>query len=521
MLRRPQKPWHGIVLIDLPNDTSKLFAQQLPAKPITSGETMIERLPNRSELENARSSGYTHYPIVMEIQEDVLTPVGLYLRLRHLGKSSFLLESAEGGENIGRYSFMGVNPFATFVVDGSAITETIRDRSRTLRSEGAAGDVRPVTALKNFISQFKIFPTKGLPRFSGGAVGYFGYDFVSYLEAIKINRAKDALPEVFLNFYDTILAVNNLKRKVLLVSLVPVNFEVESLENKFEERLDYLKEIKRLIKSSDVTIGQGNCEASKPKFNISKADYEKIVNRAKKYIVEGDIFQVVLSQRVEFDLKGDAFILYRGVRALNPSPYMFYLESTLKEKKVAIIGSSPEMFVRKEGDRIEMRPIAGTNPRGGTPEEDEELTRKLLDDEKEKAEHVMLVDLGRNDIGRVASSGSVHVDNFMHVEKFSHVMHIVSDVAGKIDSGRDAVETLAACFPAGTLSGAPKVRAMEIISELEKTARQVYGGAVGYIDFNNNMDTCITIRTFVVDGEKAYLQAGAGIVYDSDPEEGV
>ncbi|MCL4540687.1 MAG: anthranilate synthase component I family protein [Bacteroidetes bacterium] len=288
--------------------------------------------------------------------------------------------------------------------------------------------------------------------------------------------------------------------------------------NSLERQLHHLRKISSYLETKEEPVEKPKCKVGEARFNITKAHFEEIIKRAKEYIIEGDIFQVVLSQRAEFELKGDPFLLYRGVRALNPSPYMFYLESNQGDKRLAVIGSSPEMFVRKDGNTIEMRPIAGTKPRGANQEEDDRLTRELLTDDKEKAEHVMLVDLGRNDIGRVASTGSVRVNNFMHVEKFSHVMHIVSDVVGTIDKGRDAIETLAACFPAGTLSGAPKVRAMEIITELEETRRQIYGGAVGYIDFNSNMDTCIAIRTFVVAGETAYLQAGAGIVYDSDPE---
>ncbi|HUI30906.1 MAG TPA: anthranilate synthase component I [Candidatus Acidoferrales bacterium] len=475
-----------------------------------------EQIPSQSELEEAKTAGFTHYPIIIEVLEDIFTPVGLYLRLRNspntgpsIGKNSFLLESAEGGENIGRYSFMGTDPFATFLVKNGTVTTTVGSHRTTSKAS-------PISELRNFLSRFKVFPAKNLPRFSGGAVGYFGYDFVKYLENIPITESKNSLPEVFLNVYDTIFAVDNLKRKVLVVSLIPLSSN--SLPKVVKDRLTRLRRIIKFVESSDHSRETKSCRIGEPKFNTTKMDYKGIVEKAKQYIIEGDIFQVVLSQRAEFNLKGDPFMLYRGVRALNPSPYMFYLDSTLGKRKLAIIGSSPEMFVRKEGRKIEMRPIAGTNPRGSTPEEDERLTRKLLADEKEKAEHVMLVDLGRNDIGRVATVGSVHVDNFMHVEKFSHVMHIVSDVAGTIDGGRDAVETLAACFPAGTLSGAPKVRAMEIISELEETRRQVYGGAVGYIDFNDNMDTCIAIRTFVIDGDKGYLQAGAGIVYDSDPE---
>ena len=472
---------------------------------------LIERVPTQEEIERARREGYTHYPIVVEILEDIYTPVGLYMRLRLTGNNSFLLESAEGGEHIGRYSFMGVNPFATFMVEDDTVSITIGNNKKRMTGS-------PVQELKNFISRFKVYPVDNLPRFSGGAVGYFGYDFVRHLEAIPMRESTEHLPEVLLNFYDTILAVDNLKRRVQLINLVPLSDKPSETVNSFKQQLDHLRKISSYLEAREELARKPECNVGEARFNITKSRYEEIIRRAKEYIIEGDIFQVVLSQRAEFELKGDPFLLYRGVRALNPSPYMFYLESTPEDKRLAVIGSSPEMFVRKEGNTIEMRPIAGTKPRGANQEEDDRLTRELLTDEKEKAEHVMLVDLGRNDIGRVASTGSVHVNNFMHVEKFSHVMHIVSDVVGTIEEGRDAIETLAACFPAGTLSGAPKVRAMEIITELEETRRQVYGGAVGYIDFNSNMDTCIAIRTFVVAGDMAYLQAGAGIVYDSDPE---
>ena len=469
----------------------------------------VEHIPDLKDLMKAKNAGYTHYPVVVESLQDIYTPVGLYLRLRTLGDNSFLLESAEGGEKIGRYSFMGVNPFTSFRVSGGRIVIGGVEKKD-------AGS--PVSELKNFFSGFRVFPIENLPRLAGGAVGYFGYDFVKYLEAIPISESEKPVPEVFLNFYDTILAVDNLKRKVVLVALMPLAGEVSSFENVLKERMTYARKIVELIGERDAGPAPLRCSVGEPKFNMSKERFEEIVSRAKQYIVKGDIFQVVLSQRADFALDGDPFLLYRSVRALNPSPYMFYLEFGKGKDRLGVIGSSPEMFVRKEGIRIEMRPIAGTSPRGKTVEEDEMFTRQLVEDEKEKAEHVMLVDLGRNDIGRVASTGSVRVENFMHVEKFSHVMHIVSDVIGTIDDRSDAVETLAACFPAGTLSGAPKVRAMEIISELENTPRKIYGGTVGYIDFNNNMDTCIAIRTFVVEGEIAYLQAGAGIVYDSDPE---
>lgn len=468
-----------------------------------------QRVPGIQDLEKAKAAGYTHYPVVLEALEDVYTPVGLYLKLRKLGATSFLLESAEGGEKIGRYSFMGINPFSIFQVNGGKVIVDGREKPASSS---------PVAELKEVFSRFKVFPVANLPRLAAGAVGYFGYDFVKFLEDIPIADTGTPVPDALLGFYDTILAVDNLKRRVVLVGLVPLAGESPSMKKELDGRLSYLQSIIGLIERHDGNDESPRCSIGDAKFNMTKERYKEIVSKAKEYIIEGDIFQVVLSQRAEFSLNGDPFLLYRGVRALNPSPYMFYLEFGKGRERLAVIGSSPEMFVRKEGKRIEMRPIAGTSPRGRSVEEDELFTKQLVADEKEKAEHVMLVDLGRNDIGRVASSGSVRVENFMHVEKFSHVMHIVSDVIGTIDEGRDAVETLAACFPAGTLSGAPKVRAMEIISELEETPRKIYGGAVGYIDFNNNMDTCIAIRTFSVQGDVAYLQAGAGIVYDSDPE---
>ena len=469
-------------------------------------------MPNVRRLEEARSSGYTHFPVVLELFGDVYTPVGLYLKLRSSGKNSFLLESAEGGEKIGRYSFLGVDPFATFMVSDEKTTLTENGIQRKI-------DSHPVKALKEYFESFKVCPVDNLPRLAAGAVGFFGYDFVRYLENIPIVGSRNGLPEVFLNFYDTIVAVDNLKRRIDIVTLVPLAGNSSEQQKKLDDKIAHIQKTAALLENGPLPKEAQKLPAGAPKFNITKDAFEKNVEHARRYIVEGDVFQVVISQRAEFEYPGDPFLLYRGVRSQNPSPYMFYLEFSVEPgKRLAVIGSSPEMFVRKEGEIIEMRPIAGTRPRGATPDEDETLTRELLGDEKEKAEHVMLVDLGRNDIGRVAATGTVRVDNFMHVEKFSHVMHIVTDVSGKIDNGKDAVETLAACFPAGTLSGAPKVRAMEIITELEKDARQVYGGAVGYIDFNNNMDTCIAIRTFVVYGDKGYLQAGAGIVYDSDPE---
>ncbi len=484
---------------------------------------LIERIPDVSILEKAKEDGYSHFPITAELLEDIFTPVGLYLRLRQMGSNSFLLESAEGGENIGRYSFMGVNPFATFTVANGEVRLTVGGETKVSTSS-------PIEVLRAFFSTFKVYPLDNLPRLSSGAVGYFGYNFVRYLERIPIQVEADSPPEVLLNFFDTIVAVDNLKRRVILIALVSLGGDIEGIRVSLEKCTSRLHQLSEVFRRPDkgsrdsAALDAMKCEIGIPSFNITKERYKENVERAKDYIIEGDIFQVVPSQRAEFKLKGDPFPLYRGLRTLNPSPYMFYLESHLpvgsagKGKRLAVIGSSPEMFVRKEGRRVETRPIAGTSPRGATQEEDNRFTYGLLHDEKERAEHVMLVDLGRNDIGRVAAPGTVRVENFMHIEKFSHVMHIVSDVIGEANGTDDALQTLVACFPAGTLSGAPKIRAMEIISELEDIPRQVYGGAVGYIDFNDNMDTCIAIRTFVVNGDTCYLQAGGGIVYDSDPD---
>ncbi|MGC8594721.1 MAG: anthranilate synthase component I [Candidatus Kryptoniota bacterium] len=473
-------------------------------------DTVIDRNTLREKLYQAAEQGYTHYPVITELFYDLDTPVSLYKKLRQLGKKSFLLESAEGGQHVGRYSFIGINPVGTFIAKDWTTTIQWKDEKDTFHGD-------PFELLKSQLQKYRVAPVTSLPRLVGGAVGYFGYDSIKYIEEIKLPPADTATPDIYLNFYETVVAVDNLRRRILVVNLVPLNADRNNLDKLLDERIFQTTEIIKSLNEPAPLNNRAFNKTTEVHIPTSRDDFLNEVRRAKNYIIEGDIFQVVLSQRAEFKYEGDPFILYRAVRALNPSPYMFYLEDS-SESDVYVIGSSPEMFVRKEGRTVETRPIAGTRKRGLSEEEDAALEHELITDEKERAEHVMLVDLGRNDIGRVAEPGSVAVHDFMHIEKFSHVMHIVTRITGRTQENYDAVDTLKACFPAGTLSGAPKVRAMQIISELEHLARGVYGGAVGYIDFNGNMDTCIAIRTFVLNKGKAYLQAGAGIVYDSDPD---
>jgi anthranilate synthase component 1 len=464
----------------------------------------------KEKLYQAAKEGYTHYPIITELLDDFNTPVSLYNKLRKLGSNSFLLESAEGGQHVGRYSFMGVNPVGKFITKDWTTTVQWKGEENTFHNN-------PFEHLKTYLQKYRVSPVASLPRLVGGAVGYFGYDSIKYIEEIQLPPADTNTPDIYLNFYETVVAVDNLRRRILVVNLVPVEDDQEHLEELLDKGISQTREIINTLKQPTSVNDMTFSKITGVHIPTSREEFLNAVKKAKNLIIEGDIFQVVISQRAEFEYEGDPFVLYRAVRTLNPSPYMFYLENSA-DPVVYVIGSSPEMFVRKEGRNIETRPIAGTRKRGPSEDEDAALERELLTDEKERAEHVMLVDLGRNDIGRVAEPGSVEVHDFMHIEKFSHVMHIVTRITGKADGSYDAVDTLKACFPAGTLSGAPKVRAMQIISELEHLARGVYGGAVGYIDFNGNMDTCIAIRTFVLNKGKAYLQAGAGIVYDSNPD---
>lgn len=448
---------------------------------------------------------------------DLETPVSIFLKIRDQSLYSFLLESVIGNEIIGRYSFIGTKPFLVYkatkkgVEKGKSIAEYSIDGIETVVS--LTND--PFKVLQE-ISKVEVVrgsgSIDGIP-FYGGAVGYISYDTIRYIEKIPDkNPDPYGLPEFFFIFPSVLICFDNVSKVVRIISIEPVlSYESESL-NLANRRIEEIIEILNSpLRSSKDFRGEVPITW---KSNFSKDEFIKIVEKSKRYIENGDIFQVVLSQRLSFELDIDGFEVYRKLRMINPSPYMYFLSF----EDVVIAGSSPEMLVKLWDGVIETRPIAGTRPRGKTPEEDKLLERELLSDQKELAEHIMLVDLGRNDIGRVSEYGSVKVDEYMVVERYSHVMHIVSSVKGKVRRGIEPIEVMKSLFPAGTVSGAPKIRAMEIIDELENIRRGPYSGAVMYLGFNGNMDSAITLRTMVAKGRNAFVQAGAGVVYDSVPE---
>jgi anthranilate synthase component 1 len=447
-------------------------------------------------------------PVYREMLADMLTPVSAFLKIDS-GRYSFLLESVEGGEKWARYSFLGADP--SVVVRTSGNKGFIEKKGETEERE-LTGD--PVEFLKEAMGEYRPVPVEGLPRFFGGAVGYAGYDVVGFLEDIGTKEKPGVdCPDLFFMLTDTLLIFDNVAQKIKVVANAHVgdagpDKAYEEAKVKIDALVDTLKGKQPRRKKPRAKV------TGKLKSSFTKKNFEKAVRDAKEYIKAGDIFQVVLSQRFEEKATIDPFDVYRALRVINPSPYMFYLNCG----GFVLSGSSPEVMVRVEGTRIDLRPIAGTRKRGATEEEDEALTRELLADPKECSEHIMLVDLGRNDVGRVSKPGKVAVNELMVIEKYSHVMHIVSNVRGELDDGRDAYDVMKACFPAGTVSGAPKIRAMQIIDELEPTKRGPYAGAVGYFSFTGNMDTCITIRTLLFKDGKVYVQAGAGLVADSVPE---
>lgn len=461
-----------------------------------------------------RSKGHERIiiPVHRRRSADLLTPVSAFLYLRQGAEMPFLLESVEGGEKMARYSFLGRNPFRTARAEGtSTIIEEPGKAARTLKQ-----DIFSVLQESTQVYHEVRFPD--LPRLTGGAVGFFGYDCIRLVEDIPDRHPGDiAVPDALWAFYDTICAFDHLKHQLVLIRSLFVDPDTD-LERAWDDASTELDGLEALF-SGDASEGArpaaGRVHLSGDVMpNVSRDDFEVAVEKAKEYIREGDIFQVVLSQRFSSSYEGDPFNLYRALRQVNPSPYLFYLDFG----DFRLVGSSPEVLVRVEEGRAELLPIAGTRPRGATEHEDGLLAEDLLADRKERAEHLMLVDLGRNDLGRVSAWGSVTVERYAYIERYSHVMHIVSSVASRLREGKHAMDALRACFPAGTVSGAPKVRAMEIIDELETTRRGPYAGAVGYLDFRGNLDTCITIRTMVVTHDTVYLQAGAGIVADSVPE---
>ena len=461
-------------------------------------------------LENSRL-----IPVYTEIVADLDTPLTLFAKVAENHRHIFLFESMEGGEKWGRYSFIGFDPLLTFVSKGDTVTIT------EMTDHGPSEKVshqNPLEALRALVGEFQAAEYDGLPRFCGGAVGFLGYDMVRFMEELPDSREPLNLPDSSFIIPRVVLAYDSLKQTVTIVCWMRQEggCDAEELYGRARETIDRVVARLREAVPESFLLGSGG-KVSKPhtfSSNMEEEQFTKMVEEAKEYIMAGDIIQVVLSQRFHTTTDISPTVLYRALRHINPSPYLFFL----KLDDVIQIGSSPEILVRKSDEHIELRPIAGTRKRGSTDEEDLALEKELLADPKERAEHLMLVDLGRNDVGRVARGGSVEVRDLLVIERYSHVMHIVSGVHGLIAEGKDQFDVMSACFPAGTVSGAPKIRAMEIIDELEPERRGPYAGSVGYFGFSGNMDFCITIRTFIMQGKNLWVQAGAGIVADSDPQ---
>lgn len=464
--------------------------------------------PSLEEFKKRAAKGNL-IPVYTEILADLDTPVSAFLKIRE-GNYCYLLESVEGGEKIAQYSFLGANPSIIF-------------RSKSRQVEIVRGESvekfecdDPLAALKDLMAGYSLVPEPDLPRFHGGAVGYVGYDTVRFFENLPDANADDLdLPDCYFMLTDTILIFDHVNHTIRMVSNAHVEQDVEAAYESATQKIDAI--IDRLGRPLVVSAGEGpgrdTVYSPTLSSNQTEKQYTEAVKKAKEYIVAGDIFQVVLSQRFKAEIHSSPLDVYRALRSLNPSPYMFYMELG----DLQLVGSSPELMVRVEDGTVQVRPIAGTRPRGKDTEEDVALEKDLLSDEKELAEHIMLVDLGRNDVGRVSDSGTVEVTELEVIERYSHVMHIVSNVRGKLRADEDCYTALRAVFPMGTVSGAPKIRAMEIIEELEPVKRGPYGGALGYVGFSGNFDSCILIRTLVIVDGTAYVQAGAGIVADSDP----
>jgi len=452
--------------------------------------------PSLDEVRKLRGYGNL-VPIRREIVADLETPVSAYLKVAR-GGYSFLLESVEGGERMARYSFIGSEPY--LVLKASA------DEKQD-----------PLLPVEKELGKYQLVPVPGLPRFHGGAVGFMGYEVVGHFEELPSpDRDPLALPQSILMFADTVLVFDHLSHRIKIVSHVRLDGDVDAAYMEAVQKIDDLAE--RLSRPVVPGLGHKVARTASPvsstSSNLSKDEFERNVEQAKEYIRAGEIIQVVLSQRLSRVTPASPFAIYRALRSVNPSPYMYFLHLD----DCHIVGASPEMLVRVEDGVVATHPIAGTRPRGATPDEDLALAEELRRDEKECAEHIMLLDLGRNDIGRVSEPGTVQVTQVMDVERYSHVMHLVSHVQGRLRNGMSQFDALRACFPAGTVSGAPKIRAMEIIAELEPDKRGPYAGAVGYFSFSGNLDTAITIRTIAMVGGTAYVQAGGGIVADSVPE---
>jgi len=443
---------------------------------------------NLDELRN----DYDIVPITRELSADAITPVAAFAALSGDGEA-FLFESVERGANVGRYSFVGF------------------DRRRSLRFDESMSD--PIAVLNSELRPLRVYREESLPPFFGGAVGFFGYSAAGWVERIPDTHANESgIPDGRLLFFDNVVVFDHVKQRLYVIAnlfTADANVSIDEANARLDRAIERLRGARVELLGFPDQVADIDFQA-----NITRQQFEEVVRGAKEEIIAGEVFQIVLSQRWTTDFReSDALTLYRVLRSINPSPYMFLLRTP----ECTLVGASPEMLVRVDGTRAETRPIAGTRPRGATPAADMELERALLADPKEQAEHLMLVDLGRNDLGRVCVNGSVSVSDFAHIERYSHVMHLVTDVEGKLRDDRTPVDLFLSCFPAGTLTGAPKIRAMELIDEHETTRRGPYGGAVVYFSFSGNMDSCITIRTIVLENGRASIQAGAGIVYDSDP----
>jgi anthranilate synthase component 1 len=464
--------------------------------------------PSRNEFFKLARRGNL-IPVCREILADMETPVSAFRKIDD-GRSAFLLESIEGGEKWARYSFLGVGSGRLFRSRGRYFE--VLENGEVSRS-GEIDD--PLVELKRFVAVYAPVELPGLPRFFGGAVGYLGYDMVRFVENLPaLKPAEIGTWDCSFLITENLLIFDNMRQKIKVVSNVHLG-DFEDPARAYDQAVAAIDGLVSRLRNERPALPEvpRQADGGELRSNVTRDQFETAIEHCKEFVRAGDVIQVVLSQRFSGDLDVDPFDIYRALRVVNPSPYMFYLQFD----DTRVIGASPEVLVRKEGRRVEVRPIAGTRPRGGTLEEDLRLEEELLADPKERAEHIMLVDLGRNDLGRVCATGSVHVDELMVVERYSHVMHIVSNVSGELLPGRDALDVFRAAFPAGTLSGAPKIRAMEIIEELEPCRREIYGGAVGYLSFTGNMDLAIAIRTMVTHAGRVYLQAGAGIVADSDP----
>jgi anthranilate synthase component 1 len=470
-----------------------------------NGSTMIQ--PNFKTFTKLARQGNL-VPVYETFTADLLTPVGAHLRLAHDAKYSFLLESVEGGETIARYTFAGANPQEVFRSRGRKCSLETGGKRKNFEAD-------PIQYLRQLTERYQPVRVPGLPPLIGGAIGYFAYDMVRLVERIPASGRDDLnLDDSVMMFYLGLVAFDHVQHRVWVIRNLYTGGP-GSLRAKYDAAVREIRRTRRKLESPLPRQRRSRRGGLlRVASNFTKAQYMAAVRKAKRYIRAGDIFQVVPSQRFSARTAADPFAIYRALRVVNPSPYLYYL----KLDELAVVGSSPEMLVKVQGRNISYRPIAGTVPRGRTEAEDRSLEAKLLADPKERAEHIMLVDLGRNDLGRVCEYGSVKVERLMFVERYSHVMHLVSSLCGQLRADVDCFDALMACFPAGTLSGAPKIRAMQIIDELEPTRRGIYAGAVLYLDFSGNIDSCIALRTMVAKGGRAFIQAGGGVVADSVPE---